>query len=182
MVRQQVARKYGGALFAAAKRRNALTDGAQQMRVLAEMLAKDRTLLDFLEAPQIPDDKKLSLVKTVFEPRLDKLFMEFLLVLIEKHRISYLPEILEQFDHLVKADAGIIQVTVITAIPLQPAEEQKLQTVLAAKTKSKIELIRKLQPEIIGGMILLMGGEIIDGSVGHGLSLIREQLEKVKVA
>lgn len=182
MIRQQVAQKYGRALFAAAKRRNVVVVGAQQMQVIASLLADDRTLLDFLEAPQIPDDKKLMLVESVFKPRLEPLFMEFLLVLIEKHRISYLPEILEEFQRLVKRDAGVTQVTVITAVPLTESEVQKLTATLTAKTKSTIELVRKVEPTIVGGMIVLMGGEIIDGSVAHGLGLIREHLEKVKVA
>lgn len=182
MLVQEVAKKYGMALFQAAQKRNLLDSGHAQMVSVRAMLRQDATLVNFLTAPQVPDDKKLELVKRVFEPRVDKLFVQFFVVLVEKARAGFLPEILDEFDRLVKEAKGIIQVTVITAVALSPKEQQALTSQLEKKTKSKIELLLRVDAAILGGMIIMMRGEIIDGSVRHGLQQLEEQLEKVKVA
>jgi F-type H+-transporting ATPase subunit delta len=113
---------------------------------------------------------------------MERPFVEFLLVLFDKHRINFLPEIVDQFDRLVKAEKGIAKVTVITAVPLSSGEEQGLMSTLAKKTGLTIELDKRVDPAIIGGVIIIMHDRIIDGSVRHGLNLLEEQLEKVKVA
>ncbi|MDZ4723747.1 MAG: ATP synthase F1 subunit delta [candidate division Zixibacteria bacterium] len=182
MLVHEVAKKYGQALFLSANSRGLIDAAQDQLTSLRQMLATDRTLLDFLAAPQVPDDKKLNLVRTVFAPRIERLFVEFIVVLVEKHRVNFLPEILDEFDRLVKEQKGILKVTVVTAIPLKSSEEQSLTERLVGMTKLKIDLTKKIDPAIVGGMILFMRGEIIDGSVRHGLNMLEEQLEKVKVA
>jgi F-type H+-transporting ATPase subunit delta len=182
MLAPEVAQKYGSALFMSVKEKNLLDKADEQFLALKELLAKDRSLLDFLNAPQVPDDQKLALIHRIFDSRMERPFVEFLLVLLDKHRINFLSEIVDQFDRLVKAEKGIAKVTVITAVPMSSGEEQGLMSTLAKKTGLKIELDRRVDPAIIGGAIIIMHDRIIDGSVRHGLNLIEEQLEKVKVA
>jgi F-type H+-transporting ATPase subunit delta len=182
MLVQEVARKYALALFLSAKERKLLDLADTQFLALGDVLRADRTLLDFLEAPQIPDDKKLKLIHDVFSSRLDPHFVEFLYVLFRKHRVRYLVEIVEEFDRLVKAEKGIGKVTVITAVRMTSAEEQALIKELGTKTGLKIELDARVDPAILGGMITILHDQIIDGSVRHALEQLREQLDKVKVA
>lgn len=182
MLAPEVAHKYGTALFLSAKDKGLLDKADEQFLSLKTLLAKDRSLLDFLNAPQVPDEKKIALIHTVFDSRMERPFVEFLLVLMDKHRISFLPEIVEQFDRMVKVAKGIAKVTVITAVPLSEAERSNMMASLARKTGLKIELDARVDTAILGGVIIIMHDKIIDGSVRHGLSLIEEQLEKVKVA
>ena len=181
MLSQEVAHKYARALFMSAKEKNLLEMADEQFLQLRELLAKDATFFNFLNAPQVSDEKKLELVRNVFAGRMDRPFIEFLIVLVEKHRTGFLPEIVEELDRMVKAEKGIGKVTVITAVPISSAEEQSLIKELAKKTGLKIELEKKVDPLILGGMITILHDQIIDGSVRHGLSQIQEQLEKVKV-
>ncbi len=182
MLVQEVARKYALALFLSAKERKLLDLADTQFLALGDLLRADRSLLDFLEAPQIPDDRKLKLMHDVFATRIDPHFLEFLYVLFRKHRVKYLVEIVEEFDRLVKAEKGIGKVTVITAVPLSASEDQTLIKELSARTGLKIELEKRVEPAILGGMITILHDRIIDGSVRRKLDLLREQLEKVKVA
>jgi F-type H+-transporting ATPase subunit delta len=182
MLVQEVARKYALALFMSVRERKLLDLADTQFLALGEALRLDHMLLHFLEAPQIPDDKKLALIHDVFATRLDPHFVEFLYVLFRKHRIRYLAEIIEEFDRLVKAEKGIGKVTVITAVKLSPSEEQALIKELKARTGLTIELDARVDPAILGGMITILHDHIIDGSVRRALDLLREQLEKVKVA
>lgn len=177
----EVAGKYASALFMAVKERDMVTQAEEQFLVLKELVTADRSLLNFLTAPQVPDEDKQRLIETVFGPRMHRLLVQFLLVLVEKGRISFLPEIIEEFDRQVKADQGIGMVTAITAVPMIDSEVDALRSKLAAKTGLKIELTRKVDPDILGGMIVVMHDTVIDGSVRRGLDVLEDQLEKVKV-
>jgi F-type H+-transporting ATPase subunit delta len=182
MLSQEVAQKYARALFLSVKQKNLLDQADEQFMALKTLLEKDHTLVNFLAAPQVTDEKKFALIKTVFESRLERPFLEFLLIVIEKRRINFLPAIVDEFDRLVKAAKGIAQVTVTTAVALTKSEELALNDKLVKKTGMKIELEKIIDPNILGGMIIVMHDQIIDGSIRHGLNQIEEQLGKVKVA
>ena len=177
----EVAKKYASALFLSVQERKLVDQVDEQMLALKIVLSKDRALLDYLAAPQIPDENKLELVSSVFGPRLEKILVEFLLLLVRKHRADYLPEIVDEFDRLVKVEKGISKVTAITAVPMNGDEENRLRKTLQARSGLTIELTKKIDPSILGGMIVIMHNEIIDGSVRHGLETLEEQLATVRV-
>jgi F-type H+-transporting ATPase subunit delta len=182
MISQQVAQKYARALFMAAKGRNLIDKAYEQFEVLRQVMQKDRSLLDFLIAPHITDERKLELVNNVFGSRLERLFFEFLLVLMDKHRVQHLPDIIDSFERLVETENGILRATMVTAIAVTADEERNVTARLEARTGKKIKLEKKIDPAILGGMIVIIDDEIIDGSVRHGLKQMQEQLSKVKVA
>jgi F-type H+-transporting ATPase subunit delta len=182
MIAEQVSQRYARALFMAAKGRKLIDQAYEQFDVLKKVLAQDRTLLDFLTAPHVTDARKYELVKNVFGPRLEKLFVEFLFVLMEKNRVNFLPAIIDAFQLLVEEDKGIVRAGITTAVPLSADEERNVTARLEARTGKKILLEKKIDPAILGGMIVIVNDEIIDGSVRHGLKQIEEQLGKVKVA
>ena len=181
MLAQEVARKYAQALFLSSREKNRLDTAFEQLSDLGEFVITDKTLLEFLTSPKVMESHKQQLVKSVFSERLDRLVLEFLGVLVDKKRITFLPEIIDEFVRLVEAENGIARVTVVTAVSLNDIERQNLLSALARKTSKKIQLEEKLDDSIIGGMIVIMYNEIIDGSVRHGLNLVQEQLGKVRV-
>jgi F-type H+-transporting ATPase subunit delta len=181
MLAEQVAGRYATALFQLAREAGLLDHAWEQLNALADYLKKDKTFINFMAAPQITDEKKLDLIKKVFESRLDKPFYNFLLVLTDKHRINYLPNIIEEFDRLVRIERGIVKAVCITTFPLSEAEREKLLIKLAQKTSLKIELEEKIDKSIIGGIVVMLHNKIIDGSIKYNLSLLRNRLMKTKV-
>ena len=97
MLAQEVAKKYAQALFLAAKGKGLIDKAYDQFGDLNRFLKTDDTLLNFLNAPQVLDEHKLKLVRDVFSERLDRLFVELLVVLVEKHQIAFLPEVIDEF-------------------------------------------------------------------------------------
>lgn len=182
MLAEQVTRKYGRALFLAAQSRKQTDIIRTDAEGLVQLISHDRMLLDFLNAPQVPDDKKEALVKSVFTSRVSPLMMSFLNVLIEKHRIAYLTEILGETIRLIKEEAGIVTAKVITASPMSAADQQSLIAKLSTITKKTIAVETRVDPGILGGVIVILGDTIIDGSIQHHLRQLREQLDRVKVA
>ena len=181
MLAQQVAKRYAGALFGATRNKELIDLGYEQMRELRTFVRRDRQLLNFLTAPQVLDEHKRELVRTVFGERLHRLFVEFLVVLVDKHRAAFLAEILDEFIELVEQAKNIGRAEAISAVRLTNDERKKLTERLEAKTGLSIRLTEKVDPQILGGMIVVMHNEIVDGSVRRGLELIEDQLMKVKV-
>jgi len=181
MLAQQVAKKYSVALFDLAAEKKLIDTAWDQFNSLGEYLKTDKTFLDFMSAPQIPDQQKEELVAKVFSGRMEKCFYDFLMVLIRKRRINFLPEIIEELDRLIRAEKGIARATCITVNPISDSERSGLIDQLAQKTSLKIELDEKIDQSILGGIIIILHNQIIDGSVRYGLEQLRNRLMKVKV-
>ncbi len=182
MLAQQVAKKYSTALFNIVREKGLIDQAYQQFEQLDNLVKKDKSLLQFLLAPHILDQNKIALVKDVFGTRLEPLFLQFLLVLIDKHRIGFLHDIIEEFRARVADARGIIVARITTAVPLIDDARASLINRLKAKTGKTIELEERVDPAILGGVIVILDDQIIDGSVRHGLSLLKDELMKLKVA
>lgn len=181
MIVQEVAKKYANALFLSVRDRGLINQAYEQLEGLRDLVVRDRTLLNFLSSPKISEDEKIALIRKVFADRLEKLFVEFLLVLVRKRRATYLPEVLDEFIRLVQHHKGINRVTVITAIPMAKAEEQSLTGQLVGKLGGTIELEKRVDGNLLGGAVIITHDKIIDGSVRHELNELRDQLRKLKV-
>ena len=181
MLAQQVAKKYSVALFSLAAEKGILDTAWEQFGLLGEYLKADDTFLDFMSAPQIPDQQKEDLVTKAFSGKLENSFFNFLMVLIRKRRVGFLPEIIDELDRQIRAEKGISRATCITVNPITDNERQQLIEKLAQKTSLKIELEEKIDKSILGGMIIILHNQIIDGSVRFALDQLKNRLMKVKV-
>jgi F-type H+-transporting ATPase subunit delta len=181
MFAQQVGKRYSRAVFELAKEKNLLDVAWDQFNSIGKYLKEDDTLIDFMTAPQVTDANKLALIKTAFESHLEKPFFDFLLVLVKKRRIQYLPEIIESLDDLIREEKKLAKATCITATKITDEERRKLIERLEQKTSLKIELKEKIDKNMIGGMVVILHNQIIDGSVLYSLSQLKNRLMKVKV-
>jgi F-type H+-transporting ATPase subunit delta len=181
MIAQEVAKRYSAALFMSTQERGLVDEAYDQFSGLKTAMEQDDSLLKFLASPRVEEDQKLQLLRTVFGERMERLFVEFLVVLVRRRRAAYLIEVIDEFNRRVEFQKGINRVTVMTAIPISPEEESALVSTLATKSGKTIELEKKVDPRIIGGMIVIMADKIIDGSIRHGLGQLKEKLHKIKV-
>jgi F-type H+-transporting ATPase subunit delta len=181
MLAPEVAKKYAGGLFLSVKGKGLVNTAYDQLVDLRTFLESDPALLDFLVAPHVLEEHKLALVEDVFSSRLERLFVELLFVLVKKHRIGFLHGIIDEFVRYVEAEKGIGRVTVISALALSDTERSSLIARMAVRTGLKIELEEKVDPGLIGGMIVITHDEIIDGSIRRELDLLKIQLTKVRV-
>lgn len=181
MLAEEVAHKYATALFLAAREKNILDSVHDELQSLHQVIRSDRALLNFLSAPQVLEESKAKMLRETFEKRINRLLVEFLVVLVHKHRVNFLDEIIEEFGNQYETEKGIGRATVITALPMTKQERGEITTRLAARTGKTIVLQEKIDPSIIGGMIAMFDGDIIDGSVRHSLSELREQLTHLRV-
>jgi F-type H+-transporting ATPase subunit delta len=104
--------------------------------------------------------------------------MNFLRLIVDKRRMKLLPQILPELRRMVEELEGIERVEVVVPASLPKAQRDFLREVLEKQTGKRIELEEKLDPAVLGGMVVKVGSTVYDGSVRTQLSRIRENLQK----
>ncbi|NIP43779.1 MAG: F0F1 ATP synthase subunit delta [candidate division Zixibacteria bacterium] len=181
MISSEVAKRYAVGLFELAQEKNMIDQIADEMRSIAEVCKQDKTLLNFLAAPQIRDQDKEEVVKSVFADRVSAPVRKFLELIVEKRRSMFLVEIAEAFNDLVLESQGYLKTRVESAIELTSQESEALQKKLEEKTGKKILMTTAVKPQILGGVIVHLGSQIIDKSIQHDLRILRDRLLELKV-
>jgi F-type H+-transporting ATPase subunit delta len=182
MIAREVAHKYAGALFLAAREKDVVSQIYDELGDLDKVAQKEKNLLDYLVSPRVLESDKLSFVGSILTDRVHPMISQFMVVLIEKGRVKFLHEIVDEFNRKVEAERGIGRATVITAIKLTDGEKKKLVEKLSAKINLKVVLEEEIDNSIMGGVIIITHDQIIDGSVRHGLDVIEQTLSKIRVA
>ncbi len=176
MIESQVARRYAAALFRTAKRIDRVGRILDDLKAIAHFLRKDPNLKNFLEAPQILDQYKRELITTAFKNLISEALFSFLVVVLDKHRTEYLQAMAKEYERLVKEDRGILQARVTTTRALDPLFRDRLREELEKTSGKKIEMVLRIDPQIIGGIIVILGNRIIDGSIRHKLDELKEEM------
>lgn len=181
MISSEVAKRYAAGLFQLAVEKNMLDLIASEMQAIGEVCEKDRTLLNFLAAPQIRDQDKEEVIKAVFSKKVSDPVNELLDLVVRKRRSQYIVEISEAFQDLVLENRGIIKTRVVAAVPVTDKEVSELKSRLEKKTGKKVLMTIKIDPKILGGMIVHLGNQVIDKSIRYQLRLLRDRLLELKV-
>lgn len=178
---ETVARSYAETLFELAGRHDALVAFGDAIETVARLLEENPRLRLFLETPRIDDDAKKDVVRKAFDDELPKLVVNFLLVTIDKRRQRLLRDIAQQYHALLDAHMGREHVQVTVARPVDDATREAITEKLsAALGKTAIPHIR-VQPEIVGGVVVRTGDTIYDGSVRRRLEAMRRRLLGAKL-
>ncbi len=135
------------------------------------MTDESKDFYNFLKTPIIHKDKKQKIIKNLFEKKYDDLTMQFLLLLIAKHREMYLPEIADEFILQYKALKHITTVRVTSAVEMTEATLKKIEATLkkGELADETIEFETKIDPSLIGGLIIEFKDRVYDASISHRL-------------
>lgn len=183
MIDQIASKRYALALFNAAESgEDGLTEQIQkELSFISDLWQKNAELRAFLEAPQISGEEKEKVLQTTFKGKISELLLQFLFFLLSKGRLENIFGINTQYDKLLKEKEGLVEAQVITASPLDEGLSVSLKEKMEKKTGKKVSLIFKLDPEIIGGIRVIVGNQIIDHSIRTELDKLRENLLNLKV-
>jgi len=166
------ARVYAEALFEAGKDRGKLDALQSQLGQFADAVDRNRDLQVFLFSPYLSTaEKKEGLKRAVSgaEPELSN----FLELLIEKHRMPEIFRIRRELDELWKKENRRLDVTVVSAVELDPAVVEKIGREVERQTGEAVDLSSRVDDGILGGIVLQVGNMVLDAS-------IRSRLEKLR--
>ena len=182
MVETKVAGRYAKSLIELALERNVLEEVKKDMDLLLKTCASHRELAALLKNPVIHGYKKLSILKLLFEKSMNKLSIAFIDIITKKGREAHLEGIARQFVNLYKAHKGI-QVAVITsAMGLDDKLRAEVMKILKNETKSEVELVEKVNKDLIGGFIIRVGDKQFDASIARSLRSIAKEFKTNPVA
>jgi F-type H+-transporting ATPase subunit delta len=179
MTGSALARRYARALLDIGREERRVRRVLSEVEQSARLLDEAPALREVLEASHINRrDKQAVLEATVSPAGFLSVTMNFLRLLVDKRRMNILPQILSELRRMVEELEGIERVEVLSAAPLPRTQRDFLKSVLERQTGKRIELEEKLDPAVLGGMVVKVGSTVYDGSVRTQLSQMRENLQK----
>jgi len=168
-------RVYARALFDAALEGNRLGPVREQLAQIAAAEAEVPELRELLRNPQLDPRARGAALEDLLSGG-DKLLRNFLLVLVDKGRAGQLEEIAREFERLVAEHEGIVNAELTTAIELSDKEAGDLLRRIEEASGRKVEATRKVDPDLIGGIVLQVGSHRLDASVRGRLERLRREL------
>ncbi len=176
MVVAGVAKRYAQAAFEIAKAHQALEQWEQALQTCRTALG-DAALAEFFENPAIPFEAKVRVLTELVPGEGEERFVRNLLtLLLERGRFRQIPDVVEAFSELVLQERGVVRVEAVTAVELAPAEIGRLRERLEHALGRAVQLKVRVDPEVIGGIIIRMGDNVVDASVRTQLQALRRQL------
>ena len=167
-----IARPYAEALFKACT--SDLSSTAVWVDELGQ-IAANAQLLQFADSPKVTDGQVFDLIASVAKSALPDAAKNFLRTVIGNGRLSVLPEIAAQFHALKNAQSGSSDAVVYSAFPIDAGALAEVAVMLEKRFGRKLNPSVVLQPELIGGIRVVVGDEVLDTSV-------KARLEQMKVA
>jgi F-type H+-transporting ATPase subunit delta len=171
-------RIYANALFEAAKEKGRLESVRDELHAFADAVEQVPQLRALLENPEIESRQKVEALREILGDA-DELVRNFLLLVVEKGRAQELAEIVSEFDALVAAEEGILDVELTTAVELSDDEATKLMEQIEKVSGRRLRATREVDPELIGGFVLRAGSHRADASVRGRLQRLRRELKGV---
>lgn len=176
LTREEVGTRYGVALFGYAQDTNTLDDTYQEMTVLQQIVEENPKMLVYLSDPILNMDEKQKFLDSISQ-NFNSQIQAFLNLVLEYNRMSYLSTIIDHFMQLYDDFNKIARGQAITAIKLNDAQLKNLEASYAkSKNLHALKLKNIVDPSIIGGVVLKVKDQVIDGSVKAKLNKIRAQL------
>jgi len=181
-----IGKRYAVALFNAALAEDVLDQVHGDLTSFAALVADEPALRVFLSSHRVRTDEKHDLVVNAIGERASGLFVKFVLLLINKKRIdefakNRFADILEPFQALYEKQNNILTVRVITAVALDAELERRTKETIERRTGKTARIEKQVDPEIIGGMVMIADGQIIDGSIRSQLTGLRRELLEARV-
>jgi len=168
--------RYAEALLGALDDMASMEEVRDELRAVATAVEDSKQFRTFLEGPNVGDDDKHDIVRKVFGDKVSQITLDFLKLLIDKHRVDHLGEAARQFQRLVEERRNQLRVQVTTAIPLPVDVEDRLKRALDATTGKDCVLEKRVDASILGGVIAILGERVIDGSIRTALGDLRKDL------
>ena len=174
---EEIAEVYARALFEVAQDSDALDRIHDELGEFAGALSESRELQVFFFSPYFSTtEKKDGLRRAVKDA--DPIFVNFLELVIEKHRMPVLFRTRRAFDKLWEQHNRLLPVNVTSAVALDEATVRHIGERIAEQTGRRVDLKARVEPDILGGIVVRVGNSVLDASISHRLDLLRRQITR----
>ena len=169
-----VASRYAKSLLDLAQEKGLTETMYKDMLFFKKTVEQSRPVLLMLKNPIVRAEKKSAIIKAVFSSHVDAVTMAFFQIIAKKNREGIMDAIADEFISQYDRLKGVERATVITTVPLNDALRTKFKEMVAKTTGSQlVELEEKIDDRLIGGYVLRVGDQQIDGSIRSQLNDLR---------
>jgi F-type H+-transporting ATPase subunit delta len=172
---EEIAEVYARSLFEVAVEHDKLDTVREQLGQFAEALAGNRDVAIFFFSPYFSADEKKDALHRAVEGA-EPIFLNFLEALIERHRTPAIYRIRTDFEVLYDKTNKLLPVQLTSAVELDAALVESLGHRIGEQTGNQIQLSSKVDPEILGGIVLRVGNFILDASIKTRLEQLRREV------
>jgi len=174
---EEIAVVYARSLFEVAQEQDKLDVVRDQLGAFTDALSENRDLQVFFFSPYFATKEKQDGLERVVSDA-DPVILNFLKLLIEKHRMPVLFRIRSNYDGLWEEENKLLPVHITSAVELDNAIVEQLGDRISEQTDRKVELSANVDPEILGGIVVRVGNSVLDASVRNRLEQLRKQVVK----
>jgi F-type H+-transporting ATPase subunit delta len=172
---EELAQVYARSLFQVAREHGRLDELREQLAQLADALNEHRELAVFFFSPYFSTTEKQEALGRVLEGA-DPLFLNFLRLLIENHRMPVIFRIRHEYERLWGEENRTLPVEITSAIELDEATTASVGRKIGERTGRKVALAARVDPDILGGIIIRVGNSILDASIRNRLEQLRRHV------
>jgi len=172
---EALARVYAESLFGVAKEKGDLDTVRDQLAQLCDAFERDRDLEVFFFSPYFSSQEKLEGLRRAVDDA-DPEFLNFLELLIEKHRMAAIYRIRREYEDLWKQENRRLDVTLTSAIELDPSVIEEVGAAVEKQTGREVDLTSRVDEGIIGGLVLQVGNMVLDTSIHNNLEKLRQSV------
>jgi ATP synthase F1 delta subunit len=172
---EEIAAVYSRSLFEAALEQDKVDDVREQLGEFADALDRDRELQVFFFSPYFStQEKKEGLHRAVSGA--EPIFLNFLDLLVENHRMPVVFRIRRDYDALWREHNKLLPVQVTSAVELDESTVRHIGERIEQQTGRKVELSSSVEPDILGGIVVRVGNQVLDASIRNRLDSLRKQV------
>ena len=174
---EEVAQVYSRSLFQVAQDQDKLDEVREQLGAFADALEGNRDLAIFFFSPYFSTEEKVKGLGRAVEGA-DPVVVNFLRLLIEKHRMPVVYRIRRGYDELWEEANKRLPVQITSAIELDEDTVRQIGDRIGEKTGRQVDLTSNVDPDIVGGLVLRVGDRILDASIATRLDSLRKQVAR----
>ena len=174
---EEIASVYARSLCEVAQEQNKLDKVRDELGEFADALNDSRELQVFLFSPYFSTKEKSEGLDKAISGA-DDTTLNFLRLLIEKHRMPVLFRVRAEFDQLWEEENKLLPVTVTSAVELPKETVKQIGDRIAEQTDRKVDLQSKVDPDILGGIVVRVGNSVLDASIRNRLENFRKQVAR----
>jgi F-type H+-transporting ATPase subunit delta len=174
---EEIAQVYARSLFEVAKDTGKVDEIRDQIGEFTDALDGSRELSMFFFSPYFSTEEKKDGLGRALDGA-DPAVVNFLELLVENHRMPAIHRIRRELDRLWEEENKLLPVQITSAVELDPATVQRIGDELGRQTGRRIELSTKVDPDVLGGLVLQVGNSILDASIRARLERLRKQVAR----
>lgn len=171
-----IARPYAEAIFRLAKDGKCLPKWSEMLSVISLVVSNDQ-IASLMADPRVPHNKLYEIIVGSCADKLNKEAKNLIAVMMENKRLQIFPQLQIHYEHLKTRHESVLKAKIISAFPLQSDQQEKLVSALQAKFKCQVDVICVVDADLIGGVKIEIGDQVIDGSISGKLAAMTAALK-----